>query len=62
MINRYHRLSSQEQADLSSKTEEDHDSIDLYFSKIHSMCQQLYSELQRDELWIPEFSILYLLN
>ncbi|XP_046450104.1 nucleotide exchange factor SIL1-like [Daphnia pulex] len=47
---RYHKLKSLEEADVSSKA--DQDSIDLYYSKIHDMCQKLWSELEleRDEL------------
>ena len=49
---RYHKLSDQERTELNSKSELDQDSNDLYYSKIHGMCQQLWNELdQRDELW-----------
>jgi hypothetical protein len=50
LITRYHKLKSLEEADVSSKA--DQDSIDLYYSKIHDMCQKLWAELEleRDEL------------
>lgn len=36
---------------MSSRTSDaDKDSIDLYYSKIHDMCQQLWTQLQKDEL------------
>lgn len=48
---RYQELKNVEQAQMSSRTSDaDKDSIDLYYSKIHDMCQQLWTQLQKDEL------------
>ncbi|XP_057367633.1 nucleotide exchange factor SIL1-like [Daphnia carinata] len=48
---RYQELKNVEQAEMSSRTlDGEKDSIDLYYSKIHDMCQQLWMQLQKDEL------------
>lgn len=53
LITRYHKLKSLEEAEINSRSSgAEQDSIDLYYSKIHDMCQKLWTELEisRDEL------------